>query len=110
MLIEHRTYTLPHGRMNEYMQRYEKYGLPVQERYLGKIYGFFVSEIGPLNQVVFLWAYESLADRETRRAKLEADPDWIKFRGMNTGSFVAQESRIMRVAPFSPPFAARTGD
>ncbi|QDC00697.1 NIPSNAP family protein [Mesorhizobium sp. 8] len=110
MLVEHRTYTLPHGRTNEYVERYERYGLPVQERYLGKLYGFFISEIGPLNQVVFLWAYESLADREARRAQLERDPDWMKFRDMNIGSFVMQESRIMRVAHFSPPFPPRTED
>lgn len=110
MLVEHRTYTLHHGRMNEYVERYERYGLPVQERYLGKLYGFFISEIGPLNQVIFLWAYESLADREDRRARLELDPDWIRFRETNTGSFVAQETRILRVAPFSPPFGPRTGD
>ena len=107
MLVEHRTYTLPHGRMDEYLARYQTYGLPVQERHLGQLYGFFVSEIGPLNQVISLWTYQSMADRETRRASLERDPDWIVFRGMNTGSFVAQETRIMRVAPFSPPFASK---
>jgi len=32
--------------------------------------GFFVSDIGPLNQVVHLWAYDSLAHREAARATM----------------------------------------
>lgn len=110
MLVEQRTYTIPHGKMNEYLERYEKFGLPVQQRHLGGLVGFFISEIGQLNQVISLWAYASMADRETRRENLEQDPDWIAFRGMNTGSFTAQETRIMRAASFSPAIRRDTGE
>lgn len=102
MLVEHRTYTLPHGKMDEYLARYERYGLPVQLRHLERLLGFYVSEIGPLNQVVHLWAYDSLADREQRRLRLEADPQWHEFRRINAGSFIAQEVKILRPARFSP--------
>ncbi|WP_299451188.1 NIPSNAP family protein [uncultured Pigmentiphaga sp.] len=109
MIVEHRTYTLPHGTMDEYLQRYERHGLPVQLRHLGGLVGFYVSEIGPLNQVVHIWAYASMTDREKRRARLESDPDWIAFKQMNRGSFVAQEVKIMSVAPFSPQPALPPG-
>lgn len=102
MIVEHRTYTLKHGTMDDYLQRYRAHGLPVQMRHLGGLVGFYVSEIGPLNQVVHIWAYASLAERERRRGHLEADPEWTAFRQMNRGSFVAQEVKIMNVAPFSP--------
>lgn len=110
MLIEHRTYTVPHGKMNEYLERYEKFGLPPQQRHLGRLVGFFISEIGPLNQVISLWAYKSMADREERRAKLDQDPDWIAFRSMNVGSFTAQETRILKAARFSPTFDLDAGN
>lgn len=104
MIYEQRTYTLPHGQMDEYLARYERDALPLQMKHLGRLLGFFVSEIGPLNQVVHIWAYDSYADRERRRAALEADPAWTSFKETNRGSFVAQEVRIMRPASFCPQF------
>jgi hypothetical protein len=104
MIFEHRTYTLAHGTMAEYLKRYETYALPVQKKHLGRLLGFFVSEIGPLNQVVHIWVYDSLADREERRAALELDPDWHAFKKINKGSFVAQEVKILVGAPFCPQY------
>jgi hypothetical protein len=102
MIYEQRTYTLPHGKMSEYLARYERNGLPLQMKYLGRLLGFFVSDVGPLNQVIHIWAYDSYADRECRRAALEEDPAWIAFKETNRGSFLAQEVKIMRPAPFCP--------
>ncbi|WP_426955817.1 NIPSNAP family protein [Muricoccus radiodurans] len=105
MIIEHRTYTLPHGTMEAYLKRYEEHALPLQLKHLGRLLGFFVTEIGTLNQVVHLWAYDNLADREARRAALEADPGWTAFKRINAGSFVAQEVKILRATAFSPRLA-----
>ena len=91
MIVEQRTYTVPHGTMATYLERYEKHALPVQMKHLGT-----------LNQVVHLWAYDSLADREQRREKLAADPAWQEFTRINAGSFVHQEVKIMKPARFSP--------
>ncbi|MGE0803572.1 MAG: NIPSNAP family protein [Lautropia sp.] len=106
MIFEHRTYTLHPGGLAEYLPRYEQYGLPIQKKYLGRLLGFFVSEIGELEQVVHIWAYDSHADREERRRKMEADPEWAAFRRGNRdrGTFVAQEVKILRDAPFCPHF------
>ncbi|GAB1577687.1 NIPSNAP family protein [Bordetella petrii] len=101
-IIEHRTYTVPHGALEDYLARYEQQALPVLVRHLGHLVGTFVSEIGPLNQVLHIWAYDSLADRERRRERLDADPEWIAFKIRNRGSFTAQEVKILRPAPFSP--------
>ena len=59
---------------------------------------------GTLNQVVHLWKYESMADRERRRAGLESDPDWISFRKKSAeGQYlVHQENRILKSTKFSP--------
>jgi hypothetical protein len=105
MIIEHRTYNLPHGTMEDYLARYEKNALPLLKKHLGRLLGFFVSEIGPLNQVVHIWVYDSFADREQRRARLDADPDWIAFKDTNRGTFTTQEVKVMRMASFSPRHA-----
>ncbi|MEZ5646068.1 MAG: NIPSNAP family protein [Burkholderiaceae bacterium] len=102
MIIEHRTYTVVHGQMDDYLARYEQYGLPVLRRHLGRLQGCYLSEIGPLNQVLHVWIYDSLAERERRRAQLESDPEWQAFKVTNRGTFTHQEVRILRPAKFSP--------
>lgn len=102
MIIDHRTYTVKHGRMKDYLRRYESEALPHQIEHLGRLVGFFVSDIGPLNQVVHLWAYDSIADREVRRERLAADPRWQAFLAGNDGTFAGQETKILKPTAFSP--------
>jgi hypothetical protein len=102
MIIDHRTYTVAHGRMQEYLARYECEALPLQLKYLGNLVGFYVSEIGPLNQVVHISAYENLADRDARRARLAADPAWQAFTKSNAGTFTQQDNKILAPTRFSP--------
>lgn len=103
MIIDHRTYTVQHGRMAEYLSLYERVALPIQLRHLGRLVGFYVSDIGPLNQAVHLWAYDNIADREERRAHMAADPEWQAFMKSNSGMFVTQENKILKPTKFSPP-------
>ena len=49
-----------------------------------------------------LWGYESLAERERRRALLAADPDWLAYLKQSPDIIVKMESRILVPAPFSP--------
>ncbi|NYT39056.1 NIPSNAP family protein [Allopusillimonas soli] len=102
MIFELRTYTVAHGQMTSYLDRYEHQALPLLRKHLGRFLGFYVSEIGPLNQVLHIWAYEDLTDRQHRRAELDADPAWHAFKELNAGTFVHQEVKIMRDLPFSP--------
>jgi hypothetical protein len=102
MFVDHRTYTIPHGKMKEYLERYEAVGFALQRRHLGHHIGCFVSEIGALDQVVHVWGFASMADREARRARMEQDPEWVAFRKMIAGTFTEQETRILRAASFSP--------
>jgi len=102
MIVEHRTYTVRHGHMDDYLERFEQQGLPILMRHLQRMLGAFRSEIGPLNQVVYIWAYDSLIDMAQRRAALEADPEWHAFRLGNRGSFTEQETKVMKATAFSP--------
>ena len=66
--------------------------------------GLFTTEVGNLHQVVFMWAYESLGDRETRRAAMEADPRWDKFISeiWKLDAIQEQNIKMLRPASFSP--------
>jgi hypothetical protein len=86
----------------EFLRLYETEGLPIQTRILGRLIGFFTTEIGPLNQVVHLWGYESLDERERRRAQMVADPAWKALAPNILPMIKAQESKILNPAPFSP--------
>src|SRR2546423_11439667 len=76
MIVEERCYTVRPGTVALYYKDYDPRGLQIQTRILGHLIGYFHTEIGELNQVVHLWGYESLAERERRRALLAADPEW----------------------------------
>ncbi|WP_043530330.1 NIPSNAP family protein [Litchfieldella xinjiangensis] len=104
MIVDLRTYTMFPGRLNAFLELYEKEGLPIQQRYLGNLLGYFVTETGTLNQVVHLWGYESAADREQRRSAMEQDPEWIAYRRKSgeAGNVQHQENKLLRSAPFSP--------
>lgn len=104
MIFELRTYTAEPGRSADFLRLYESLALPLQNRYLGGLVGFYVTEIGPLNQIVHLWRFENLADRERRRNRLEADPAWQNYRAQSRalGAIRQQESRILKPTAFSP--------
>jgi hypothetical protein len=104
LIVELRTYTVKPLRTSEFLQLYERAALPLQKKYLGHLIGFFVSELGPLNQVVHLWGFDSLAERESRRKQMEADPGWTLYRDAlrELDVIVEQETRILKSVPFSP--------
>jgi hypothetical protein len=102
MIVEERTYTVQPGRAKEWLDHYEKTGWPVQQRHLGKCIGFFLSEIGELNKIVHLWAYDDLAHRERARAAMVQDPEWATFVNGNPPVLIAQEACILKPVSFSP--------
>lgn len=103
MLVEQRTYTTHPGRWREYLALFEAEGLAIQRRTLGRMVGYYTSEIGELNQIVHLWAYRSLDERAERRARLLADPGFAAYVHKMLPLLVRQESRILRPAPFFQP-------
>jgi len=104
MILEVRTYTAYPGRTAQWLEHYEKHGLAVQQKHLGGLVGFFTCEIGTLNQIVHMWKYESLADREARRAAMVKDSAWHDFlrSGPQPSPLMSQESRILIPTAFSP--------
>lgn len=100
MFVEMRTYTLHPGKIATYLKLYETQGMAIQKRTLGRMVGYYSSEIGGLNQIVHMWAYESLDERTEKRAKLGADPAWQAYVAQILPLMAVQESKILNPAPF----------
>jgi hypothetical protein len=104
VLIDHRTYRVKPGTVKPHLELYEKYGLVPQSRHLGKPVAYMFAESGDLNTIVHMWAYDSAADREAKRAKMMADPDWHVYLKMNSeaGYLENQVTKLMIPTSFAP--------
>lgn len=102
MIVDVRTYTLIPRKMPTYLALFEKHALPVTKRHGLDLMGYYTSVIGPLNQVVHIWRYASLADMEKKRTARDADPEWADFLQRTEGMVLMQDDKAMQPAPFSP--------
>ena len=102
MIVEERIYQLYHGAAPEYLRLYEAEGLAIQRPILGRMVGYFTTEIGPLHQIVHMWAYLDMTERAERRAKLGADPRWKEYLAKVRPLQISQENKILIPASFSP--------
>lgn len=104
MIVEQRTYTIKPLRSGDFLELYERAALPIQKKYLGHLVGFFVSEVGPLNEVVHLWAFDSLAERERRRNAMAQDPGWPLYLSAvrELDVILHQETKLLKSVSFSP--------
>ena len=100
MIVEQRIYTLHPGQAPAYLKAYEAEGLAIQKPILGRLVGYYSTEFGTLNQVIHMWAYESVQEREERRARLMADPAWQAYVGKVRGMIITQENKLLIPAPF----------
>ena len=104
MIFDLRIYTLHNNKFAAWLKLYEEYGHPTQVRHCGEPVFYATSEVGPLNQVVHVWKYESQADREKKRNALMADPKFQDYlaRSRELGAHQSQECRILKSTSFSP--------
>ncbi len=102
MIVEQRTYSLKIGAVPAYLKLYEEEGLAIQRPILGRMVGYYHSDIGALHQIVHLWAYKDLQERSERRGRLMADPRWKEYAVKTRQFQISQENKILTPAPFSP--------
>jgi hypothetical protein len=108
VFVELRTYSFHPGKLPEFMRLYEQEGLEVQKRVLGNMVGYFTTDIGMLNQVVHLWGYEDLKQRQERRERLAADKTWQTYLAKVLPLIQTMESKILVPASFSPVHQERS--
>ena len=95
MIYEERTYTLYPGAIPAFLDAYEKRGMSIHRRHLGEQVGFFTTDVGVLNQIVQIFAFEDAGDRQRRREALYADPEWTAFTPIFREFIVQMESRLL---------------
>ena len=78
MIHELRTYTLPPGAQAKYLQLSGEVGRKIRGDRFGKQEGFWFTEFGTLNQLVHLWSFADLNERERLRGLLAKDEAWNK--------------------------------
>jgi len=99
MVVDHRTYDFHPGKMHLWLKAYKDIGLPVQKRLLGQLLVFGVTEIGPINQAVFMWLYEGFGDRDRRRTAMANDPQWQEFMKTVGGLGALKQQTVMALKP-----------
>lgn len=95
-IIDHRIYTIRLRKMNEFIEVFDRLAMPVLRETLGNPLGFYTSFVGPQNQFVHLWGYESLAEYERRSRLRDAHPDFAAYLKASEPYIVAQETRLVR--------------
>jgi hypothetical protein len=97
-----RTYRLKNVAMSDYLKVVGEEGIAIQKQHLGNLVGYFSSEIGPLNEIVHIWGFASLDDRQARRGRLVADPAWQAFLPRIRDLIVTADNKIVSPSAFSP--------
>lgn len=101
MLYELRTYNLKPNTVPEALKRFAD-AIETRQTY-SRLVGFWHTEIGPLNQLVHLWAYEDLQQRADARAAAIADPSG-KWPPKGIYDMIeTMESDILRPSPVNDP-------
>ena len=105
MLFDVRTYVCHPGTIKKQMALYEEHGWAPQRKHLGEPWFYGIVETGTVNAYMHIWAYEYAADRETRRAAMQADPHWQAFlaKSAELGALASQSNQLMNEAPFFEP-------
>jgi hypothetical protein len=81
MIYEMRVYRCLPGRLPALLKRFETTTLKLWDKHGIKQAGFFTTLVGESNQeLTYLLAWESLAEREKKWNAFQSDPEWIAAR------------------------------
>jgi hypothetical protein len=102
VIVEQRDYHVYTGKLPELVRLYESEGIPLQEEFLGGLVGAFTTDVGALSTYTTLWRYDSYAEREETRARLQADERWQEFLRKVQPLMHTQQNRVLVPTSFSP--------
>jgi hypothetical protein len=95
-LVDHRIYTIVPRRMGEFVEVFDRLAMPILLATLGHPLGFWTTLVGPQNQFVHLWGYDSLADYEQRCQARDTHPEFGAYLAASGHLIVSQETRLIR--------------
>jgi hypothetical protein len=102
-VVDLRIYMLKQGGVPEFLRLSREIVLPVQLRHIGPPIAYYVTEIGPQQEVIHLWGYDSLGDMQTRREARNLDPGWPRYAQESVGLIEKQETTILKRIPLVLP-------
>ena len=110
MIHELRIYTLRAGSVPEVAKNSGEGGRAIRGDNYGKLEGYWMSEIGPLNRVCHLWSYKDLNERARLREELSKNERWVKeYLPLIRPHLLRQDIRLLNpVRPLAAP--AGTGN
>ncbi|WP_421994523.1 NIPSNAP family protein [Reyranella sp.] len=99
MIFEMRTYLMKPGSIPKVEELFGA-ALPARAK-LSRFAGFWRTEVGTLNQIIHIWPYKDMNERDQIRAEAVRSGVWPP----KMAEFILEmESKILHPAPFSPPF------
>ena len=99
MIYEVRTYDLKPGSVPQAEEAFAE-ALPYREKY-SPIAAFWHTDIGPLNQIIHVWGYESLEERAKVREAASKEANWPPK--ITSGNILNMNAEIWQPAPFMRP-------
>ncbi len=106
MIYELRTYTANPGKMPAMQARFRDHTLAIFERHGIKNIGYWTNSIGGRSdELVYIVAFEDMAQRDRAWAAFRDDPEWAKVRAESEadGPLVHHiENRILQPTDYSP--------
>jgi hypothetical protein len=102
VIVEQRDYHVFTGKLGELVRLYETEGVAIMLEELGGFIGAFTTDVGALSTYTHLWRYDSYAEREERRSRLQARDDWKAFLAKIQPLIHTQQNRILVPVSFSP--------
>ncbi len=105
MIYELRIYETIPGKLPALNDRFSNHTLGFFQKHGIKVVGFWTEDVGTSNQLVYMLAFDSLADREQKWATFQADKDWIRLRAETEidGPLVARiRNSLLRPTSYSP--------
>ena len=110
MIYELRTYTVKPGALGDMVKAASTVSADIRKSDYGKLEGYWMTEIGPLNQVLHMWSYSSFEERARLRGELARNPRWTtEYVPLIRPLLLRQNVRLMNA--IKPPVApASTGN
>ena len=103
-IYEKRTYSVTVGRMPDIIKLYSEEGWPALQAggFGSKLIGYFISDTGPLHQLVHLWRFDDDADRRDFWKRLYADEAFMAVAVHLRALIQTQEVQLLQSAPWGP--------
>ena len=105
MIYELRTYTVKPGTVGDIVKAASTVSRDIRGDNYGKLEGYWLTEIGPLNQVMHMWSYSDFNERTRLRGELAKNPRWTgEYIPLIRPLLVRQEVRLLNAvrAPVAP--------